>query len=688
MMQRTSNPILHRLQQTLETNAPREEVAEALEAAEVLGDDLPPLLAYRARERMDADRFLGRRRIGFAVACSVFLFLSAISSVGLTTVLNLRAGNRDETAFMQLLGSEQWDEAQAFLDSLDETTRSRQTFSRGQQLIQQERENERQREAEFAELVEEIHSDPSGAVDEETAIRLDELARSDEERAIAAEAAAKADEQRLERDAGRVDDQTQLFDKLQQDVEHFFESEADTLSDVARASRMRELQKQLQQFVSANHLSNPDLTETAKQTAELLVREDQRAQMRSDKQQLVDAITSSVGDADRFLGNIDRFVTSFPDDPLAGELKQRVEDRKVIVSAEAWIDVLKHDAYTKPQMADSKQTAQWLEKLDLAMSLDAQHPLSQSTLPWQEHYSAIAKRSEAMKQLRELFQSELLGRMYMYPDLKQGWYYSDMSPQRDSPTAHVVEYFADLSMNRKTKNFGSSYRDQIVPRVQMAGHSTYAAKGAQVISSMRQSDFTPTVYRLINELRALDDSDIDPIFQLDLLRRLLQIGVDGSVPLAAGFGDWKKSLEASDFAWDANWLSPGDSDPLVTDARDAARSLLEIAGDWDGRVKRMSESFRRFREPRQPSPVWIGWVAREEDRYVALLKSQPSRGPLFVLAYDQKSARTSLVEIAPATGPSSPSIEEKAAQVVGSPIYQFPPTPGPSSSSPSSSKTS
>ena len=86
MLEQTSNPILHRLQQTLETHAPREEVAEALAAAEELGDALPPLLAFRARERIEADRFLDRRRICFGIACSLMVFVSAFSAVGLTTL--------------------------------------------------------------------------------------------------------------------------------------------------------------------------------------------------------------------------------------------------------------------------------------------------------------------------------------------------------------------------------------------------------------------------------------------------------------------------------------------------------------------------------------------------------------------------------------------------------------------------
>jgi hypothetical protein len=314
--------------------------------------------------------------------------------------------------------------------------------------------------------------------------------------------------------------------------------------------------------------------------------------------------------------------------------------------------------------------------LGRATEQEADHPLSQNVLSWRVHYEAIAKRTELMSQIRQLFQSDLFGQMYLYPDLREGWYYSDVSPQRDSPTAHVVEYFADLSLNRQTKNFGSRYREQIVPRVRLSGHAAYAAKVRRTVSLMDELDFTPGVYRLISELLTFDvNSEFDPIFKLNLMRRLLQIGVEGSEPLRVGFEDWSSSLESSNFSWDANWMSPGDSDPEVTEARDEARSLLQNAGDWDERVKRMGESFRSFRQPRRQPPKWIGWVARDDDRYVALLRSAEPEGQLFVLARKQPSGRTSLVKIGPLTNGSSPSIEDTAAQVVGAPICVFP-TPG------------
>ena len=267
-MERTSNPTLHRLQQTLETGAPREEIAEALRAAEELGDDLPPLLAFRAQERIDADRFLDRRRIAFSVGVALFLFVTGISSVGLTTLMRMRESNRDAADFQQLVDDEKWEEAKTLLAGLSDSDLAKPPFADGQKLVRDAIELEEERAEEFEKLVQEIRTNPALLLDEDTISRLDELAKSDDEKKISSDISAQADEQHLIREAGRVENQTEDFQRLQQGVNEFFQNEAKTLDPQQLADRTRELQRGLQEFIAANHLSNPGMAETAKQTAD------------------------------------------------------------------------------------------------------------------------------------------------------------------------------------------------------------------------------------------------------------------------------------------------------------------------------------------------------------------------------------------------------------------------------------
>jgi hypothetical protein len=669
MMERTSNPLIHRLQQALETNAAREDIAEALAAAQTLGDQLPLLLAFRAQERIDADRFLRRRRIAFGIACSLFIFVCVISSVGLTTLMQMRANNNDEAIFQHLVDDGRWSEAQEFLDALDDSTRSRRVFVQGQQLVQQEAEREQQRKTEFEQILSQLRA--TDTVDADAASRLGELARSAEEQAIASELQAKVDEQDLLKKAQRVQDQTLDFQSLQAEVGRFLESETQTLSSDARAERVHELRGKLQQFVAKNNLSNPELSEAAKQTAELLVREDQRASVRSERHQFIAAITDACGDPHAIVRELAAFTQSFPNDPMTKSLSERVVNRKPFDALSAWMQVLSHAAFQHPQTVDGKQSQQWLEKLNEAISLDAQHPLAATAVKWRPHYQTIAKQTEAIGQLHELLQSDKLARMYVYPD-NGIRYYSDLEPNRETRTPHVIEYFADLSLSRQTKNFGGRYQQQIQPQVAIAGHAAYAAKATKALVALKEPDFTPTVYRLINELRALNtDTEIDPILKLDLLRRLLQIGNTGSTPLKVAFGDWLQSLDASEFPWEANWLAPGDSDPNVVAARNRAIELLNSFGNWDERVKQMGESFRVFREPRDSPVQWEGWVVKEAEQFSIAIKTTATKGQLAVLITNNEGSST-FVPLDVSVEESPLSIKNESAQQIGAPVCVFP----------------
>ena len=674
-MDRTKNALLHRLQQTLETGAPREEIAEALKAAETLGDRLPPLLAFRAQERIDADRFLDRRRIAFGVGVALFLFLTGISSFALTTLMKMREANRDAADFQQLVDDEKWEEASALLAGLSDSDLEKPPFADGQALVRDAIELEQERAEEFEKLVGQIKANPSLLLDEDTISRLEELAKSDEEKKISKDVSAQADEQRLLREAGRVEDQTEQFERLQNEVDQFFEAEAKTLGAKQRAERTRELQRGLQEFIAKNHLSNPGIAETAKQTAELLSRESKVSSKSRDRQSLFNEITQSVGQAASYRRSLRRFAEAFPRDPvtleMADALRAESTEGAWVDATEKWIALLEHPVFTEPNSADSKKTDQWLSDFQLAKKLDGSHPLANRPASLQPFYEAIANRQEATTRLRELLQSKWLGQMYVYSDLRNQRYYSDVSPQRKSSAPHVVEYFADLSLRREEKNFGSRFREQILPRVRLAGHSSYASGAVSRLASVSSSDFTPTVYRLLNDLRSMDvDTDMDPILKLDLMRRLILIGSEGSLPIRAGFSDITETLMASDFDWSANWMSPGDSDPQVDKLRNDARVRLDSFRDWDSRVKRMGASFRAFREPRSPAPKWVGWVSKKNGEFFVATRDQIPAGFLFVIHREGNVTR--MVKIPRAQEGAPFKIDVPKTQSVGALVCVMP----------------
>ncbi|WP_147870342.1 hypothetical protein [Stieleria maiorica] len=669
MIQRNVDPVIHRLQRALETGAPREEVTQALAAAESATEsaaELSSLLRYRADEYIRAERMLERRRLMFAVACVVCLFATVVGGFGLATLDRMRALVDHQAEFDKLVTAEQWDQASDYLDQLDEATRTEPAFVRGREMVDQAIAREAERKAEFKRLADQMRSLPLADIDPEDVKRLNSLARSEEEIEFASEMLGKAEEQRLQREAARANDQTHEFETLQGKVDRFLRVESAELTDEARAARRFELQQELGRFAATHQLGNPELSEAAKQASKMLAASAERDQQQTDRDKLVDAITQAVGDSHRYTLAIEHFADSWPRDPLTQRLQRDAPSPKAIDTTLAWIDVLNHPGYRRPQLVDSAIAADWLATLRQAETLDPEHPLSGLATRWRTTYETIAGCDDVIGELREAFRSPLLNRIYVYPDPGGQVFYSEQPPNRTSQRAHLVPVLVNPMLQRETKNFGLRFRDDVLPGVTLSGHSQFAAKVSQSISDVTAVDFTPVAYRLIHELRTFQsDPEFDPIYRLIWMRRVLEIAVKGSVPIKLAFGDWLETLQAAQFDWDTNWLDtdPDDVDQLVQ--RTQAKRLIESVDDWDKRVERMLSEFKSFRRPRPPAPRWIGWVSMDGAKYQVVLNEPAVADPLVVFSFDAKTGRTKQVAIGPPQSSMSGRVTDPAAQQCG-----------------------
>lgn len=682
----SADPVLYRLHRALETGASREEVAEALAAAESARPDsssdpddvLSPLLLFRAQEYIQAERMLERRRLLFAVTCVVFLFAAVVAGFGLTTLDRMRSLVDHETEFNALVDREQWDQASVYLDALNEETRQEPVFVRGREMVDQAIAREQERKAEFKRLADNLRAPGESEFDREQVDRLNELARSAEELEIAAEVNARAEEQRLREQAARANDQTHQFEALQQKLDQFLKVESASLSEDARTAKRFELQQELARFVTDHQFSNPDLAEAAKQAAKSLVTSATLDKQRSSRDEFVAAITASIGDVDAYVAAIDQFTTQWPNDSLAGRLAARMPVRPEIEASLAWIKVLDHTGYRNPRTADSEVARSWLQLYSDAMSMDDRHPLASAPTNWKQRYQTLAQCDAVIDELQQVFQSPLLNSIYVYPDSDGQVWYSEQPPSGDSDRAHLISVLVDTSIKRQTKNFGLRFRESVLPKVKLSGHSQFASKVAPLVADVTSADFTPVAYRLINELRTFQsDPEFDPIYRLILMRQLLQLAVRGSTPIATALGDWAESLEASDFPWTINWLVSASDDAERPQKLMQAKRLLESVDNWDQRVETMLDSFKSFRSTRPAAPRWIGWVSQNKSQYEAVLSESTEAGTLVVFTKDPQTGQSGMVEIGPAAESGPTAITIPTAQQCGAIVCILPAGPEP-----------
>ncbi|TWU05763.1 phytochrome family protein [Stieleria varia] len=646
MIDHSPSPAVYRLQRVLDSSASRHEIVEALESAQASASGLPELLLFRANERVAAERMLERRRILFAVGSMIVIFATVVGGFGLTTLNRMRSLNQSESIFAELVRTEQWDEASRFLQGLDDTTRSNPVFVEGQRTVTEALAREEERAREFKRLVAQLRAGPADDFDPVKVQQITDLAKTAEEQETATEINEQFEEQRLRREASRTDGQTSQFQSLQDQVDRFLTQEQQSMTEDERQLRRYELQKELNEFVASHHLANPELAATAKQTVAMLSQDGSRDQQMAKREQRMAAITDAVGNLETYLGRIKNFVADLPGDAMSSDLGQTLDSPDELSATLTWIRVLEHPGFQDIDV-DSATIEQWFQVLREAERVAPQHPFSKLSAPLEEHLIAVQRRKGLIAELRQEFASDLMKPMYVYPGDDQEFFYSEQDPSTKSDRAHVVPYFADLTLSRETKNYGLQFRQQVAPRVRMAGHSRYAAESAATLSGLSPENFTPSMYRLINGLRVFQgEPEFDPVYRVIWMRKLMRIASDGSVPLRSAFGDWQAKLSDATLDATVDWISPQQrNQAAVLDATRTARALLQSPPDWDSRVQDMLAGFKRFQQPRPKAPRWVGWVAMQDRSRVAMLVGDAPSDGLVVVSHGGESNESQLVSI-------------------------------------------
>jgi hypothetical protein len=675
--QRRAAGLIGRLEEALDRGADRDTIALALAAAEGLGDRLPRTLRQRSRERLDSFEMVTRRKSMMMIVAAT-LALAAIGGSVAWFVMHQKEGARIadlETTFTELLDQQRFEEADRFFDSLDGPTRARAVFLAGKQTITQQLTVETERAGAFAEVLAELEADTSTKPNYALLTRLRNLAKTqDEQTKLALQEAIAEDRRLLEKQASGATSSAEL-EELQQSIDHFFDSE---LMGEQRFQRLRQLQTETATLVVRLNSMSPELASVATQLGKLLDAENVRLTQTMQRDNAINEITNAVGDQSRFLAELKRFAETQPDDPMSVSLKDLPEDAFEIEKSAAWIAVIADAAMQNPASVDASVSTRWLSRFEQAEQIAPQHPFSSRPRAVLPHMQSIVQRPQAIATITSISQSNLLLPMYVYTQPEtNAQFYSPLPPDRNDAKAHVVDYYADTLLLERTQNFGVRYQDDVRPHVFLAGHSVFGKTLRDTLAELNETNFTVKSYRILDELKRIDDTKIDPIFKVLLLRKLLEAMLPASHPLSVGFESMLANITRSELDLTSNWLSPGDGDPNVVAARETASELLNDIGDWKQATEAMSLSFKTVRRPAPAPPRWIGWVSQVDGQWYGMLKSPTSvnaNDDLVVVRYDQ-SAGGELVSIKNSQTNSRMTqrimIDEPRALVVGLPIYQM-----------------
>ena len=168
---------------------------------------------------------------------------------------------------------------------------------------------------------------------------------------------------------------------------------------------------------------------------------------------------------------------------------------------------------------------------------------------------------------------------------------------------------------------------------------------------------------------------MDPLLRFILLRRVLEVGREGSHSLRVASGPLWDRLEASDVDVTANWLVW--NDPDARKARAQAYVLLGTLDDLNALGQETVEQLRRDTSRLPPLPLWVGWLRPAGEHKWCCEPGSPTKasGDLVVIcrqtdtAGDQKPAWH---KVGNCSGDEIQWVEASSALVAGRPLFLVP----------------
>ncbi|QEH31542.1 hypothetical protein OJF2_00070 [Aquisphaera giovannonii] len=371
----------------------------------------------------------------------------------------------------------------------------------------------------------------------------------------------------------------------------------------------------------------------------------------------------------RYLELLKKAAEAEPGSPRARALPQLDREAQAWEAVAAWNRLLA--AWAKEPAGGGPRRDQ--ERLDLCNRLIAKYPQSPDAAEiaaCRDRLQAVARRAEPLAgRLQQLLSDPLVGSVWMVKvrppnrDEPARKYYLAQRPPDDSSVVHYYK-----SYNTEKPAMAAIVREHIALS-EAAPQSRIAARYKAALGQLaRGGEWDGPMMDLAAAIR--QEPEIDPLLQLNLLRRVLELAGDGSVPLREACRDALARIDQAGVDVTVPWMDPDNADArrLRPAAAEAVASLpdfaeirkhaREIAAGLDGRLAR------------RPHPV--GWLSPGPQGWrvePAISAADAGDGELLVAAREEGGAAAWKRVGTVARGVASLRAEDASAMVEGRPVY-------------------
>jgi hypothetical protein len=467
--------------------------------------------------------------------------------------------------------------------------------------------------------------------------RLDSEKKQVEELIRSRAAALQAEEGRREQQLSpRLDEISRTLDGLEAKIKTPAQGQPD---DPAVLGSIADTQRALSDMANDVAAAGAGVQDQARTLSDRLDRIRSRMEQRNSQSRLEDAITAAVAYSpeDRgFTGAaglataLQAFSKAFPDFPRSRAFTITLRDQPVWDAISEWDHLTAGwrdvRAAVAPQEAGvrAEQCRQFL----------VQHPASpdfERVTAYRTAMEAVSHRSAdgegSLGKLQKLMTDLLVDNLWMItvrPPAAEGprHYYVAEQPARN---ARSVRFLAGFDGKEKTLTMVSDW----VERIELSPQTKIAQKFKPMLfQDPSQIDWEVMTLDLIDQVRS--QPGMDPVLRVALLRKVLELGLEGSEPLQAVLGGLKTKIDQADVDVNVPWMDPEDRGADQTRPKAAAfvRSLPDLTPMRKDVLARRA-AVRGLMAGR-PKPV--GWLARETDGWrIRTSAVLPAQGTLRIV---------------------------------------------------------
>ncbi|QEG35133.1 AAA family ATPase [Bythopirellula goksoeyrii] len=663
--QREFEARLQSLETALERDDPKQKLESLLHKTQRFDLPIPEGLLTRVQDRIATQSAHSHRRgrlIGASIVAS--LIVIAVASFAYWRVQQQRETLLEHrTAFSELVDEESWTQAESYFSGLPQDFQEDAKIQSLHSQVAKGVSEEQSRAQAIAELLDYAESQSVENLDKAILDQIRELAETEDEKQRLANLEFKLrkydQQQQVVRDKAFLAAVKKWSEKLAVLERNGSSDETETWSLLTK------LQEDLASHsgVSSSLRNRGDVLENKLRT---IIRQ----QSEADKERrLMNAVYKSAGRIDVFEKALADVVREQPDSLAASNARQ------VIGEKEAWLSVIKWDRFWSEVRPNwTTQTAmEATETLDLGNELEQQtleNVLSKEFEKRKPYLDKVVARKDInLAELKySLVQNKFMYNLWMVVDKENTRFYCPEAPQEVGSGKELrFKYLIDSSNPPKSRALQASS----VIWHGRAPQSDIAEESKNKLDQLPTENWDKTFYLLASNIREKlkQEHPLDAVLGLDLLRRVLQTGCDGSYQFQEAFEGVIEEIDNSGIDFSVAWYLPDDNDAQAA-RRDAQAVVAGFVG-FDELVKSKKEFFRSNCLPPSYSLTWVAVLGRKQGSEWECypLLPETSEGKLYI-ATTSGNKKAQLKQVARVnSGKVTWSIAKESLEPLGTPLF-------------------